>query len=281
MARSGSVLGRQSEVGLSSLADSALRALFDPSCASCRGPIGPHRIGVVCGECWDTVRRVTPPWCDRCGEPYRSWRHASDGSGSRCPRCVAQPPHYDVARALGLYEGALREMVHALKYSGHRSLGTPLGALMRSADPRLLAAADVVVPVPLHPWRQLRRGFNQADELARALGRPVWRPLRRRTLGVPQAKLSGDERRTHVRTAYGLSKIRAIVQARRPKYVVLVDDVMTTGATIDACSRVLRESGVEWIGALTLARASTSDGSGGGAPRLQPPHAPHPWEVRR
>lgn len=266
-------------VGLLSLADSALRTLFDPSCASCRGPVGADRIGVVCGECWQAVRVVTPPWCDRCGEPYRSWRHASEGS--RCPRCVAQSPHFDVARAFGLYEGSLRGMVHALKYSGHRSLGPPLGALIRSADRHLLAAADVVVPVPLHPWRHLRRGFNQAEELARALGRPVWRPLRRRSLGVPQAKLSGDERRSNVQTAYGLSLIRSAVQRSRPKFVVLVDDVMTTGATIDACSRALRESGVEWIGALTLARASTSDASGGAVPPLQQPREPHPWEVRR
>lgn len=240
-------------MGIGSWADRTLRTLFDPSCASCRGPVGADRIGVVCGDCWDGVRIVTPPWCDRCGEPYRSWRHASNGS--RCPRCVADPPHFDVARAFGLYEGSLRGMVHALKYGGHRSLGAPLGVLMRS-DRHLLAAADVVVPVPLHPWRQMRRGFNQADELARALGRPVWRPLRRRTLGVPQAKLSGDERRSNVRTAYGLSLIATAIQRSRPKYIILVDDVMTTGATIDACSRVLRECGVEWIGALTLARAT-------------------------
>jgi ComF family protein len=145
--------------------------------------------------------------------------------------------------------------VHALKYRGHRSLGAPLGALMRKADAGLLEGADAVVPVPLHPWRHFRRGFNQADELAQALGRPMWRPLRRQTLGVPQARLSGDQRRTNVHGAYGVSRLRLGALSRRPKYVVLIDDVMTTGATLDACSRVLREGGVEWIGALTLARA--------------------------
>jgi ComF family protein len=194
---------------------------------------------------------------------------------------VAHPPQFDLARAFGLYEGALREIVHALKYRGHQSLGAPLGALMKTAGSALLAQADAVVPVPLHPWRQWRRGFNQADELAQALGRPVWRPLRRRSLGVPQAKLSGEQRRTNVRTAYGVSRARAGAISKRPKYVVLIDDVMTTGATLDACSRALREGGVEWVAALTLGRAASTAASAGATQRPPPPHAPHSSGVRR
>jgi ComF family protein len=237
--------------------DAALCALFDPACAACRGPVGPGRVGPVCSGCWSAIKLVSPPWCDRCGEPLQSWRH-TPGSDGQCPRCVAHPPHFDLARAFGLYEGALREIVHALKYRGHRSLAAPLGALMEETGRGLLEGADAVVPVPLHPWRHLRRGFNQADELAQALGRRVWRPLRRRSLRVPQARLSGHQRWTNVRTAYGLFRLRAGAPARRPKYVVLIDDVMTTGATLDACSRMLREGGVEWIAALTLARAATT-----------------------
>jgi ComF family protein len=263
--------------------DWTLRALFDPSCAACRGPVGPGRVGPVCRGCWEAVRIVSPPWCDRCGEPVRSWRHSPGSSGS-CSRCVAHPPQFDLARAFGLYEGALREIVHALKYRGHRSLGPPLGALMKSADAGLLAGADAVVPVPLHPWRHWRRGFNQADELAQALGRRIWRPLRRRTLGLPQARLSGERRRTNVQTAYCVSSLRAGAIARRPRYVVLIDDVMTTGATLDACSRALREGGVEWIGALTLARAVTKGptaATGGAARQPPPPRARQPSGVRR
>ena len=210
----------------------------------------------------------------------RSWRHSPESSDC-CVRCIAHSPQFDLARAFGLYEGTLREIVHALKYRGHRSLGGPLGALMEQADCGLLAAADAVVPVPLHPWRHLRRGFNQADELAQALGRPVWRPLRRQTLGVPQARLSGDQRRVNVRSAYCLSRMRAGALARRPKYVVLIDDVMTTGATLDACSRVLREGGVEWIGALTLARAATNAVSDGATRRPPRPPVLHSSGVRR
>jgi ComF family protein len=267
-------------VGVARWTDWALQALFDPSCAACRGPLGTGRTGPVCGVCWNAIRIVSPPWCDRCGEPLRSWRHSSNGSGL-CVSCIAHPPQFDLARAFGLYDGALREIVHALKYQGHQSLGAPLGALMRSSHRELLAHADAVVPVPLHPWRQFRRGFNQADELAHALGPRVWRPLRRRTLGIPQAKLTGDQRRSNVQHAYRLSTVRAGVTARRPKYVVLIDDVMTTGATLDACSGALREGGVEWIGTLTLARAASTGASGAAARLLQPPSAPRPSAVRR
>ncbi len=150
----------------------------------------------------------------------------------------------------------MRNIVHALKYGGHQSLGLLLGRLMRDAAPGLLTGADVVVPVPLHPWRALGRGFNQADELARALGPPVWRGLRRRRLGRPQAGLPADARRANVRQVYAVRRVPGRA-ARVPASVVLVDDVMTTGATADECSRVLREAGVERIVVLTAARAVT------------------------
>ena len=257
-------------VAITRWADAALAALFDPACAACGLGLGTGRRGPVCRLCWSSIRTVSPPWCDCCGEPLKSWRITS---ASRCARCTAHPPPFDQARACGLYEGPLRQIIHALKYRGHRSLGRPLGALMRHAGAVLLVEADAVVPVPLHPWRRLRRGFNQADELAMALGRPVWRPLKRWSLRPPQAGLTGDDRRANVVGAYALSTIRAGPRTKRPRRVVLIDDVMTTGATLEACSRVLRAEGVEWIGALTAARAVTfTAGATGAAPRPQPPH---------
>lgn len=232
-----------------------MRALFAPACVACRCPIGGDRHGPVCADCWANIRAISAPWCDRCGEPLRSWR---SNPGDTCARCREHPPHFDHARACGLYDGALRHIVHALKYRGHQSLGPPLGQLMRDAGRDLLGHADVVVPVPLHPWRRLRRGFNQADTLACALGRPILRPLMRRRLGLPQVSLSGERRRTNVSDAYGLSMTWRWSRRARPRRVVLVDDVMTTGATLDACSRVLRDAGVEWIAALTAARAVTT-----------------------
>ncbi len=168
-----------------------------------------------------------------------------------CWSSIRRAPETDTARAAGVYEGPLRHIIHALKYSGQASLARPLGALMRDAAGDWLDDA-VVVPVPLHPWRSLRRGFNQADLLACALGRPVWRPLRRHRLGRPQAGLHADERRANVSNVYGLKRFR-----RRdvPVTVILVDDVLTTGATADACGRVLMEAGVQRVLVLTAARA--------------------------
>jgi ComF family protein len=259
--------------------DGALRALFAPTCVACRCPIGGDRHGPVCAACWAAVRSVSAPWCDRCGEPLRTWRSVA---GAVCARCQAHPPHYDQARAYGLYEGSLRHIVHALKYRGHQSLGAPLGILMREAGRDLLDHADVVIPVPLHPWRRLRRGFNQADTLACALGRPVQRPLVRRRLGPPQMTLGSERRRTNVSDAYGLSMAWTWTRRTCPHTVVLVDDVMTTGATLDACSRVLREAGVEWIAALTAARAVTTTAVSDEATRPpQPPRARRPSSLPR
>jgi predicted amidophosphoribosyltransferase len=138
---------------------------------------------------------------------------------------------------------------------------------MRDAGGPVLSGADAVVPVPLHPWRALQRGFNQADDLARALGPPVWRVLARTRHGPPQAGLPAARRHANVRAAYALRGpgplpgggavwLDALAARRlRNRVVVLVDDVMTTGATLDACGRVLAAAGVRSVRALTVARA--------------------------
>jgi ComF family protein len=166
---------------------------------------------------------------------------------------------FEMARSAGCYEGSLREIIRAFKYEGRRVLAEALGAMMREAGRPLLDDADAVVPVPLHPWRLLRRGFNQADDLARHLGVPVLRVLRRRRHGPPQAGLPAGQRRANVRAAYALRWKRPDGHhpaARvRGRVLVLVDDVMTTGATLDACSRVLLDAGARRVRALTAGRA--------------------------
>lgn len=204
-------------------ADRALIALFDSRCAACSGPLTHDRRGPVCAACWSSIRR---------------------------------PPSTDHARAAGIYDGPLRDIVHALKYGGHPSLASPLGALMREVAGPWLDDA-VVVPVPLHPWRSWRRGFNQADLLACTLGRPVWRALRRRRLGRPQAGLSADDRQINAANVYAR---RRRWPRRVPPTVVLVDDVLTTGATAEACTRVLKDGGVTTVRVLTAAVALRRDG---------------------
>jgi ComF family protein len=164
------------------------------------------------------------------------------------------PPAFSCARAAGEYEGALRDIVHALKYDGRRSLAAPLAALMRESGSDLLLHADLVVPVPLHPWRRLRRGFNQADDLAGRLEMPVCRALWRERATRPQTGLRPAERRRNVRHAFRVSPLvrRSRLHGAR---VVLVDDVRTTGATLDACARALRDAGAHEVVALTAAQA--------------------------
>ncbi len=236
------------------LADQLLISLFDAACVSCEGPLSPDRHGPVCAGCWQHVPQLPPPLCARCGEPL-GWRAGPDAV---CAACAAHPPAYDAARAAGLYSGSLRAIVHALKYGRHPQVAPELGRRMRAVAADWLADA-CVVPVPLHPWRAWQRGFNQAELLARELGRPVRRLLWRRHLGRPQAGLPAHERRRNVTDAYSARW----TWRRAPARVVLVDDVLTTGATVDACARVLKAAGVREVRVLTAARAAR----GGSEPR--------------
>jgi ComF family protein len=168
----------------------------------------------------------------------------------------------DRGRAAGEYDGALRDVIHAFKYRGRRSLAAPLARMMAAAGADILDGADCAVPVPLHPWRRLRRGFNQAADLAVALDVPVVHALWRLEATPAQSGLTSRERQRNVRDAFRLSPLlgrrrRAITGG----VVVLIDDVRTTGATLEACARVLKEAGACEVRALTAARALRRDGT--------------------
>lgn len=260
---------------LLSAADSLVRSLLAPVCVTCGELLERPLAGCVCGGCWRAVVRLAPPLCVKCGDDLPSWRVG----GPLCVRCRRQSPQFALARSAGRYDGPLREIIHAFKYRGRRALAHPLAALMREAGGDALAGVDAVVPVPLHPWRALRRGFNQADDLARHLGLPVWRVLRRRRYGPPQAGLPAARRHANVRHAFALGALPGVfpfdaARRLRNRTVALVDDVMTTGATLDACSRVLLEAGVRTVHAVTAARAAA--GSPPAPPRPpRPSTAPH------
>ena len=179
--------------------------------------------GPVCSVCWSSIRHVSSP--------------VGSGGAAACE-----------------YEGALRHILHAFKYDGRRSLAGPLGNLLRQAGRDVLDGADAVVPVPLHPWKRLRRGFNQADDLARTLGVPVYPALRRSRATHTQAGLTPRQRRRNVAGAFRMAPWPWRVSVSS-QVLVLVDDVMTTGATLDACARVLKQAGAKEVRTLTLARA--------------------------
>ena len=233
--------------------DALVAVLLAPVCAACRVPLDAPTRGAVCDSCWRQISPLTPPICDCCGDSLPSWRRVSLSQG-RCPRCRRGSTAVRRTRSVGVYDGSLRLIVHALKYGGRRSIARHLGTLMREQGSEVLNGADVVVPVPLHPLRHLSRGFNQADDLARELGLPVWRGLRRTRHGPPQASLPAARRAANVRSAFAVSRPPPSLSL----IVVLIDDVMTTGETMDECGRVLREAGVVTVRGLTVARAAAA-----------------------
>lgn len=232
-------------------ANAALSSLFEPPCAACARVLPNPLDGAVCEACWAQVRAAAVPLVE-----HRS-----------------EIETLDALCAIGDYEGRLRDIIHALKYDRRRSIAPPLGAMMRAAAAPLLRDALLVVPVPLHPSRERTRGFNQAEDLARALGPPVRRLLKRVVATVPQVDLPAAERHRNVRDAFVLSlptripvptsislPTRDAVPARvpLPAVIVLVDDVSTTGATLNACALVLKAAGVREVKAVTAARVATA-----------------------
>lgn len=234
---------------LATATNTLVRLLLAPVCVACRCPLDRPLARAVCDTCWFAIDPIAEPSCARCGDVL-DWRLTDP----LCVRCRQRPPRFTLARSAGRYDGSLRQLVHAFKYDGRRALAVPLATLMRRAGADVLAGADAVVPVPLHPLRALQRGFNQADDLARLLGLPVWRALRRTRHGPPQADLPAAGRHANVREAF--ARRGPLLLARLPPVtVVLIDDVMTTGATADACASVLVASGVKRVRVLTMARA--------------------------
>jgi ComF family protein len=233
--------------------DAVLSVVFAPACAACGELLEHPTRGPVCAACWHSILPLTPPLCDSCGDPLPTWRIISVPL-ARCPRCRRARRTVDRARAIGSYDGALRAIVHAWKYEGRRSLAKPLAELMKDRGADVLAGSDCLVPVPLHPSRRRTRGFDQALDLARHLGVPIHQALRRVRATPTQTGLPAAQRHRNVRGAFALApRARSLAGAT----AVLVDDVSTTGATLEACARVLKEAGVREVRALIAARVVT------------------------
>jgi len=235
---------------LTTALDAVLSVVLASPCAACSEVLDHPTQGPVCARCWRSILPLTPPLCERCGDPLPTWRSISVPLAV-CPRCRRTRRLIDRARAIGAHDGALRAIVHALKYEGRRSLARTLGALMRQRGAEILVGVACAVPVPLHPSRRRERGFNQAADLARHVGVPVVSALARVRATATQTGLPAAQRHRNVRDAFALTRAG---RALAGQSVVLIDDVSTTGATLEACARALKGGGVTEVRALTAAR---------------------------
>lgn len=226
---------------LERLAGLALDALFPPRCAVCGGGGA-----LLCRRCQEAMLPAAPPRCDGCWLPR-------EGEG-RCRRCRQAPPAFVAARAPFVYQGAAREAVHALKFGGLSAIAPLMARPMASLLEEWAPPVDAIVPVPLPGLRERLRGFNQAALLAREVGRraglPVLKGALRRRWTPPQTEATGETaRRANVRDAFHASDRRLA-----GRHLLLVDDVLTTGATLDAAARALLATGAEAVWAMTFAR---------------------------
>jgi ComF family protein len=234
--------------------------LYPPRCRACAGRILGRDAEYFCRRCWEQILLVCHPLCNRCGRPFPD----AAGEDHTCAVCLSREPQFVAARAWACYpreeleEHPLRRVVQKFKYGRKVSLGKPLGQLMARGCREFLNGfqADLIVPVPLHRKRLRWRGFNQSLVLARQIGRAYDIPadpfvLRRDHETAPQTQLDEDARRRNVRGAFALNPDRSVDS----KSVLLVDDVYTSGATVNECSRILKRNGAKQVFVLTLARA--------------------------
>jgi ComF family protein len=229
----------------------ALDTALPPLCAACRMPLGDG--AGLCAECWAKLHFIEPPYCARLGIPFTY----DPGPGLLSMEAIANPPAYDRARAAVRYDDIARELVHRLKYGDRLDLAPMMGGWMARAGRELTAGADALMPVPLH-WRRLwARRFNQSAALAHAVsslsGVPVLLDTLKRVRATPQqVGLDKSERAANVQGAFRVAPDKkAEVAGRR---LILVDDVLTSGATVDTCARALLRAGAAQVDVLVFAR---------------------------
>ncbi len=232
-----------------------LDVLLPPACLACGTAV--DEPGALCPVCWGKVAFIAAPACACCGLPFG----IEAGEGALCASCLAEPPPFARARAVFLYDDGSKPLVLRFKHGDRTDAAPAFGRWMARAGADLLAEAEAILPVPLHRWRLFRRRYNQAALLAHELARLSGVPaqvlaLRRARRTPPQGQMSREARRRNVRGAFLLADPAAVAGRR----VLLVDDVLTSGATVGECARVLLAGGATAVDVLTLARVGRVEG---------------------
>ncbi len=238
------------------LGSMCLDFLLPPRCLVCGVCVAMP--GVLCSTCWENVSFLAPPWCERCGAPFELGR----GEGARkeeylCPSCLVAPPPWQRGRSAFLYEESGKALVLKFKHGDRTDLTHVFAEWLKRVGSELLAEADLIVPVPLHRWRLFFRLYNQSALLSLSLGKKAQVPVAPRALErirstVSQGHLGRAARARNVRGAFCLSRTgQTLVENKR---VLLIDDVLTSGATLSACTRTLLAGGARSVDVLTLAR---------------------------
>jgi ComF family protein len=226
---------------------------FPPLCHVCKKFIADAGVLHVCSSCREQMPVPAHPLCTVCGIPF-------DGAGDDhcCSSCLKSPPSFDAARAAIIHDGPGRNLIHAFKYNAKTHLRRPLALLAVENVTDFVAARrpDLIIPVPLHVKRLRSRGFNQAVLLGEMLAREWCIPLHRRAMKrvrwtEPQINLTADLRRKNVKGAFCVSDAALVIGKR----VLLVDDVLTTGSTVEECSKMLKRAGAAEVLVVTVARA--------------------------
>ena len=220
--------------------------LFPPRCGGCQ-----TAGSLWCEACRAAIKPIEPPWCEKCGQMLAADRV--------CANCRAHPLQIERIRSAALFEGVLRQAIHRFKYERLSSLAEPFGDMLADYWRAEQLAADWLIPVPLHSSRERDRGYNQSELLARQLAHRVNVPLssrglRRTRATAVQMTLNAAQRRENVAGAFECVEPRV-----RGARVVIVDDVGTTGATLDACAQAVLKAGAAAVMGLTLARTPYGD----------------------
>ena len=249
------------------LARYALDAILPPRCLACGAQIAEQ--GALCAGCWSDVRFIAGTVCTYCGLPLETWLDGPSDEGADthepiCEHCIDQPPIYETARAPLRYEATARRLILSYKHRDRIEGARAFARWMVGCAGEMLSRDPLLIPVPLHRWRLLGRGYNQsgllAGHIARLTGlRCLTSVLTKRKGTASQQGLSANARRENI-TAGVFSVTRSGARLLRGRNVVLIDDVLTTGATVNACADVLLSSKAERVDVLTLARVVRDEG---------------------